>query len=930
MKIWFLPKGCGNVIATTRVINVCALLVAFFFFDIGICKGQSTELEFSSIPFSEPDIVAPGRGAEQWHNASLAIPNPAENLIQTPLDVYYRFTWNRLEGPGQDEYHWSYFDGLVKDAINRGQKLSFGIMSCYPQGSNSPGVLSYDNGDAAYPEYLHQLMQNENYPDWRTSGSGPTDGYGSWVPNWNSPNYLGRLRALHEALYAHINSTSYTAQAGPVAGKTIAFKDAIFSIDIRGYGSWGEWHSGSIIRQMSNYPQGTAPTAQTLKTIIDNHADVFTDHPLSLMISVFDGEWLSNTYTPKEVGAYALQRSNNWGPFGWRRDNWGATDDYLDTYLRDNLKFWGTSGPFNALIMERWKSSPITGEPPGWVASLNGDCYYDDLERQIREYHATSLGNGNYGMYDLPDCARENLRNAFKAAGYRIVLENGSISSNPRAGGNLAITLNWKNIGIAPTYENWDVVFELKDNENTTIWSATSSYTPGKNNENGSLIPSPDATQATDNFTLPTNIIAGDYRLNLIIKDPSGYRAPLPLAIQGRNDDGSYTLKNIFVAEATDEEVPATPPPTVPPPATDDSCQAIEATISSTGGCDGQALSIVLANATGEGPYDLVVNGIKYNNVSVGNAFASATGGADESIWNNTPSTNTYIDRAVELGVKFTSSENGYIKGIRFFSANIVAGTYTGHLWTNDGTLLANAEFSNVTANGWQQILFEVPVAVTAGTIYVASYYNSAGIYAATSRGLTNAVTNGQSITALGGNIEGGNGVYSYDGPYFPTQTYNATNYWVDVVFARSAQEFNFTSITGNNGCTTSGSLQTFVASAEPCIQQQRSGNASTAVIAKSAPVIDVKDGPNTNELKQNYPNPFTDGTVITYRLAKAGNVKLGLYDLNGKLLKILVNANKEAGEHTTAMRAGELAAGVYFYRIQSGNYSATKKMIIQ
>ena len=929
MKICLLPNGCRTSIATTRMINFFASLLLFFLFDIGICKSQSTELTFSPIPFSEPDIVSPGRGAEQWHNASLAIPNPSENFIQAALDVYYRFTWNRLEGPGQDEYHWNYFDGLVRDAINRGQKLSFGIMSCYPQGSNSPGVLSYDDGDAAYPEYLHQLMQNEGNPDWKTTGSGPTDGYGSWIPNWNSPNYLNRLKALHEALYAHINSTSYTAQEGPLTGKTIAFKDAIFSIDIRGFGSWGEWHSGSIIRQMSDYPAGTAPTAQTLKTIIDLHADIFTDHPLSLMVSVFDGEWLSNTYTPKEVGAYALQRSNNWGRFGWRRDNWGATDDYLDTYLRDNLKFWGNSGPFNAQIMERWKYAPITGEPPGWVASLYGDCYYDDLERQIREYHATSFGNGNYGMYDLPDCARENLRNAFKAAGYRIVIENGSLSTIFSAGGDFTIGLNWKNIGIAPTYEKWDVVFELKDNANNAVWSGTSSFTPGTNNETGSLIPSTEPTQVIDQFKLPANIAAGEYRLNMVIRDPSGYRSPLPLAIEGRNDDGSYTLKNIFVDGQAAEEVP----PTIPPPSPTepvDNCQSIEASISSTGGCDGQPVSLVLSNASGQGPFDIIVNGIVYNDIEPGNSFTSASSGATESIWNTSPTANTYIDRPVELGVKFISAETGFINGIRFFSADIVEGTYTGHLWTTDGTLLASAGFANVNTGGWQEVLFDEPVTVSAGSVYVASYYNPAGIYAATSRGLTEAVSNGQSLIAMGNDVEGGNGVYTYDGPYFPTFSYNATNYWVDVMFTKGTPVFNFTSITDNNGCTTSGLLQTLVATPAPCIQQQRSTNSSNTIVAKAASPVDKNVSLKVNELKQNYPNPFSNETVITYRLTKAGNVNLAVYDMNGKLMKILVNATKDIGEHTTVMRAGELSAGIYFYRLQSGNFSAVKKMIIQ
>lgn len=921
MNVYLLAKGCGNGIATSRITNLLIFLLLSFSFNIGISNAQTSSLQFSPISTWE-DIIAPGRGAEQWHNGSMAISNPADNNNQASLDVYYRFTWNKLENR-QGDYRWEYFDDLVRNAIDKGQKFSFGIMSCYPQGSGSPGVLEYDNGNSAYPEYLHWLMQGESNSDWKTNGYGSTTGYGTWVPNWNSPNYLSRLRALHEALYAHINSTYYTANKGPNAGKTIAFKNAIFSIDIRGYGAWGEWHSASIVNHVQNYPSGRAATTATLKKIIDHHADVFTNHPLSLMISVFDGERLFNTFTPKEVGAYALQRTNNWGLFGWRRDNWGATDKYLDTYLRDNLNFFGNSGPFNAQIMERWKYAPITGEPPGWASSLLG-CFYDDLERQLREYHATSMGNGNFGVSNLAECAKQNIRSAFRAAGYRIVLESGSMTRDVKAGANLTISLNWKNIGIAPTYEDWNVVFELRNGSNNVVWSGNSSFSPGRKGSTLPLLPSSQAKQVTDYFTLPSNIPQGDYRLCLVIKDPSNYRAPFPLAIQGRNTDGSYTLKNIFVASSGGTNTPQAPttPPPAPPASSPGSCPTINASIGTTGGCNGSQVNLVLESANGQGPFDIVVNGTTYNNISVGSAFTSLS---TETIWTGRPSFVTDIDRPVEVGVKFVSSENGYIRGIRFYSPNSVAGSYTGHLWSGSGTLLGIVEFYNVTRNGWQEALFAQPIAISEGATYIASYYTSAGIYASTIGGLTNAVSNGESLTALGNSTKGGNGVYKYNGSGFPTSSYQASNYWVDVLFSKNSSVFNFTSITDNNGCKKTGSIQTLVVSSQPCTQQRSS---SGEVMVKAAPLIS-KEEEHINELRQNYPNPFNDVTVISYRLARAGKINLSLYDMNGKLLKVMVNASKEAGEHTATLRAGELAAGVYFYRLQGENYSAVKKMII-
>jgi len=86
-------------------------------------------------------------------------------------------------------------------------------------------------------------------------------------------------------------------------------------------------------------------------------------------------------------------------------------------------------------------------------------------------------------------------------------------------------------------------------------------------------------------------------------------------------------------------------------------------------------------------------------------------------------------DNAVELGVKFSADVNGYITGIRFYKAATNTGTHVGNLWTNSGTLLATATFTSETSFGWQQVTFSSPVAITANTVYVASYHTNAGHY---------------------------------------------------------------------------------------------------------------------------------------------------------------------------------------------------------
>jgi hypothetical protein len=138
---------------------------------------------------------------------------------------------------------------------------------------------------------------------------------------------------------------------------------------------------------------------------------------------------------------------------------------------------------------------------------------------------------------------------------------------------------------------------------------------------------------------------------------------------------------------------------------------------------------------------------------------------------------------AVELGVKFRSDVSGFITGIRFYKGAGNTGTHAGSLWSSSGQLLATATFSSETASGWQQVTFFSPVAIQANTVYVASYHTNTGNYAANNNFfITSGVDNG-SLHALSASAGGGNGVYVYGASAFPSNTYQATNYWVDVVF---------------------------------------------------------------------------------------------------------------------------------------------------
>lgn len=143
-------------------------------------------------------------------------------------------------------------------------------------------------------------------------------------------------------------------------------------------------------------------------------------------------------------------------------------------------------------------------------------------------------------------------------------------------------------------------------------------------------------------------------------------------------------------------------------------------------------------------------------------------------------------DRAVELGVKFVSDSDGFISGIRFFKSAANTGVHEGHLWTASGQLLAMVTFSNETASGWQQANFSSPVAIAANTTYVASYHTKVGHYSDDLSYFANNSYDNPPLHAPADAAVGGNGVYAYgQAEIFPSQSWNGSNYWVDVVFSR-------------------------------------------------------------------------------------------------------------------------------------------------
>jgi len=106
-------------------------------------------------------------------------------------------------------------------------------------------------------------------------------------------------------------------------------------------------------------------------------------------------------------------------------------------------------------------------------------------------------------------------------------------------------------------------------------------------------------------------------------------------------------------------------------------------------------------------------------------------------------------------------------------------------------------------------------------------------------------------------------------------------------------------------------------------ISQSQSDNSTTLKITKQSLI------PEIFALGQNYPNPFNPVTTIPYALPEKSKVKIELYDMLGRKIKMLLNTEKNAGYYNYEFKADNLASGVYIYRIQAGQFSAKKKLLL-
>jgi hypothetical protein len=88
-------------------------------------------------------------------------------------------------------------------------------------------------------------------------------------------------------------------------------------------------------------------------------------------------------------------------------------------------------------------------------------------------------------------------------------------------------------------------------------------------------------------------------------------------------------------------------------------------------------------------------------------------------------------------------------------------------------------------------------------------------------------------------------------------------------------------------------------------------------------------DIPAEFSLSQNYPNPFNPNTIISFAIPKEEETTLTVFDVLGRQVEVLLHEIKSPGYYNISFNAGGLPSGIYFYKIDSGSFTSTMKMIL-
>lgn len=210
--------------------------------------------------------------------------------------------------------------------------------------------------------------------------------------------------------------------------------------------------------------------------------------------------------------------------------------DELDDYYPQTLIQTG--------LQDAWRRAPVTMEVCWVMQHWKNQAW--DIDHIIDESLKWHISSFNAKSSAVPQEWWPQVNRWLKKMGYRFVLRKFTYPKMVKAGGQLAITSWWENKGVAPCYRMFPLALRLKNSQRSEVVLTDADVTkwlPGDSLFDSSV-------------TVPTNLAAGDYELELGLLDLNSKVPKIKLAIEGRTDDGWYRLGGIHVESKASAKSP--------------------------------------------------------------------------------------------------------------------------------------------------------------------------------------------------------------------------------------------------------------------------------------------------------------------------------------------------------------------------------------
>lgn len=400
---------------------------------------------------------------------------------------YVRMVWQEFE-PSDDDFQFAKLDQLIQCAFVEGKSVDLRVMLSWPGNYTGPEGL---------PQWLINKGINETY-----------DTSGVSIPDWDNQIFLDEHAELIYAL----------------GNRYDGHKD-VSSIDIGSVGYFGEWHY---------YPDNyLLPSLSRMREIVDLYYAAFPDTPKVPLEGAYSESGYDST-----ISNYLKNKPD----LAWRGDSWGAQElpDYPDYF---NKRY----NTLHNMIPDAWKDGMVVLEISGngmdtWPA--NPDI--SDLSSSIA--YATTWGasqiHTKHGGF--PQQYRADLIALEKKLGFRFVLRNANHESSIPAGSTLNVSMNWDNVGIAPSYRDFRIAFRLRNSSNGRVIDADITPVSVK----GWLPGSPENVRVA--YNLSSQVTPGTYTLDAALVFHNSLETLLPIAVTESRADGWVPLGSVNVSSASD------------------------------------------------------------------------------------------------------------------------------------------------------------------------------------------------------------------------------------------------------------------------------------------------------------------------------------------------------------------------------------------